>query len=98
MHLPPEAGDVAWSRRYKDIYALLVGDVGPDLTEGQRQLCRRCATISLTCEKMESEASAGRNFDHQLYSMYTDQLGRTLQRLGLKQQQQKEACAKGDTP
>ena len=88
MHLPPHAGDVAWQRRYKDIFGLITSDLGGQLSQGQRQLVRRCSMLSITCERMESEAAAGHDFDHQLYGMYTDQLGRTLQVL---KQQQKEA-------
>jgi hypothetical protein len=88
MHTPFNAGEAAWSRRFKDIYKLLVGNAD---NKGVRQLARRVATISFACEKMESEAAAGHDFDHQLYGMYTDQLGRTLQCLGLKQQQKEGA-------
>ena len=91
MHLPPHAGDVAWQRQYKDIFGLITSDLGGQLSEGQRQLVRRCSMLSITCERMESEAAAGHDFDHQLYGMYTDQLGRTLQCLGLKQQQKEAA-------
>ena len=49
-------------------YALLTGDLGRDLSEGQRQLVRRVTTISITCERMDSAAAAGRDFDHALYS------------------------------
>ena len=86
LHTPPTAGNATWQRRFKDIYQLIVEDIGPDLTEGQRQLVRRVSMLSIACEKMESKAAAGHDYDHQTYSMYTDQLGRTLQCLGLKQQ------------
>ena len=86
LHTPPTAGNATWQRRFKDIYQLIVEDIGPDLTEGQRQLARRVSMLSIACEKMESKAAAGHDYDHQTYSMYTDQLGRTLQCLGLKQQ------------
>ena len=54
------------------------------LSEGQRQLARRCATISIECEKMEGEAAQGRDIDLFTYGTLTDRLGRALQRLGLK--------------
>jgi hypothetical protein len=37
---------------------------GPEgLSEGQRQLARRAATLSIMCEKLEGEAAAGRDID-----------------------------------
>jgi hypothetical protein len=46
------------------------------LSEGQRQLARRCATISIACEKMEGEAAAGNEIDLDAYGTLTDRLGR----------------------
>jgi hypothetical protein len=54
------------------------------LSEGQRQLCRRAATMSMHCELMEAEAVAGRVFDIDVFGTLTDRLGRCLQRLGLE--------------
>jgi hypothetical protein len=56
------------------------------LSEGQRQLARRCATISLECEKIEAHAVAGEEIDLDCYGQLTDRLGRAFQRLGLRRQ------------
>ena len=79
-------GDGAWSRRFRDLLAEIVSDLGgPDhLSEGQRQLARRCATIALECERLEGHAVAGEPIDLDLYGTMTDRLGRAFQRLGLK--------------
>jgi hypothetical protein len=81
-------GDTAWSRRFRDILHQIVGDLGGRdvLSEGQRQLARRCATIAITCEKMEGVAAAGEDIDLEQYGRLTDRLGRSFQRLGLKRQ------------
>jgi hypothetical protein len=44
-------GDTAWARRFRDVLAEIISDLGgPDrLSEGQRQLARRCATIAIVC-------------------------------------------------
>jgi hypothetical protein len=55
-----------------------------NLSEGQRQLCRRAATLSFTAEGMEADAVSGKAFDVDLYGQLTDRLGRCLQRLGLE--------------
>jgi hypothetical protein len=53
------AGDNAWNRRFRDLVGSIVSDLGGDpdqLSEGQRQLCRRAAGLSLECEKLEAQA------------------------------------------
>lgn len=83
-------GHGPWARRFRDILAQIIADVAAEvggieqLTEGQRQLARRCATISISCEMMEGKAAAGGEFNVPEYGMLTDRLGRTFQRLGLK--------------
>ncbi len=86
--VPP--GDTAWSRRFRDILNLIIADVSsscPDgLSEGQRQLARRAATIAIVCERMEGEAAAGADINLDQYGRLTDRLGRTFHRLGLRRQ------------
>jgi hypothetical protein len=80
-------GDGKWSRRFADVLGEIIGDLGgagAGLSEGQRQLARRCATIAIACERMEGEAAAGAEIDLELYGRLVDRLGRTFQRLGLK--------------
>jgi hypothetical protein len=81
-------GDTKWSRRFSDILAEIIADLsGPEgLSEGQRQLARRCATIAIECERLEGEAAAGEKIDLDLYGALTDRLGRAFHRLGLKRQ------------
>jgi hypothetical protein len=64
----------------------LVTDLGgvERLSEGQKQMARRCAMLSVECEKMESAAVAGLPFDVDRYGLLTDRLGRAFQRLGLR--------------
>jgi hypothetical protein len=74
------------SRRFRDVLTSIVTDLGgvERLSEGQRQMARRCAMLSVECEKMESAAVAGLPFDVESYCLLTDRLGRAFQRLGLK--------------
>lgn len=78
-------GDTAWSRRFKDVLGEIISDLGgrETLSEGQRQIARRCATISIACERMEGEAAAGEDINLDTYGTLTDRLGRAFQRLGL---------------
>jgi hypothetical protein len=75
-----------WSRRFADILGLIVSDLGgPDiLSEGQRQIARRAATLSIACEKLEGALAQGGDVDLEVYGMLTDRLGRCFNRLGLQ--------------
>src|SRR5262249_50217879 len=75
-------GDTKWARRWRDVLAEIINDLGGAdlLSEGQKQLARRCATIAIACEKMEGEAAQGREIDLDAYGTLTDRLGRALQR------------------
>jgi hypothetical protein len=81
-------GDTRWSRRFSDILSEIVSDLGGAdcLSEAQRQLARRCATIALECEKIECAAATGSAIDLETYGQLTDRLGRALSRLGIKRQ------------
>jgi hypothetical protein len=82
-------GDTAWARRFRDVLAEIISDLGghdAGLSEGQRQLARRCATIAIACERLEGEAATGAPIDLDVYGMLTDRLGRAFHRLGLKRQ------------
>ena len=77
-----------WARRWRDIIAEITSDLGGSdlLSEGQKQLIRRCATIALACERAEAKAAQGEDIDLEVYGTLTDRLGRAFQRLGLKRQ------------
>jgi len=85
LHVRP-VGDSAWSRRFRDLLAEITSDLGgpESLSEGQKQLARRCATIALECEKIEVRAVSGQQIDLETYGQLTDRLGRAFGRLGLK--------------
>ena len=74
------------SRPFRDVLASIATDLGgvDRLSEGQKQIARRCAMLSVRCEIMESAAVAGQPFDLDAYGQLTDRLGRAFQRLGLR--------------
>ena len=53
------------SRRFRDVLASIATDLGgvDRLSEGQKQIARRCAMLTVECEIMESAAVAGEPFD-----------------------------------
>ena len=79
-------GRSASYRRFKDVLEQILADLGgaDSLSEAQRQLCRRAATLSVMAESMEADAIGNKPFDVDLYGQLTDRLGRCLQRLGLE--------------
>ena len=80
-------GDTAWARRFRDVLNQILDDITPSdgrLSEGQRQLARRAATLCITCEKLEGIAAAGEDIDLETYGKITDRLGRAFHRLGLE--------------
>jgi hypothetical protein len=63
LHVEPVDKSAPWARRFRDIFAEIISDLGgaDNLTEGQRQLARRAATISLECERLEVRAVSGKS-------------------------------------
>lgn len=86
LHVDAVDGRTREARRFRDLLAEIVNDLGgPDgLSEGQRQLARRCAMISVECERLEARAVAGEPFDAEFYGTLCDRLGRAFARIGLK--------------
>lgn len=87
-HFVEADGRGPWARRWSDVLAEIISDIGghDGLSEGQRQLARRCATIAIACERMEGEAATGHDIDLDAYGTLTDRLGRAFGRLGLRRQ------------
>ena len=73
-------------RRWRDIYSQIVEDRGGAdmLSEGERQLARRCATLAIEAEIMEDTRAAGGELDLEGYIALTNAIGRALGRLGLR--------------
>jgi hypothetical protein len=79
-------GRSALARRFKEVFGEIAADLGgfDRMSEGQRQLARRCALLSVECERLEGQAVLGAEFDLDTYGQLTDRLGRAFQRLGMK--------------
>lgn len=72
-------------RRWKDLYDAITADRGgaDALTEAQRQLARRVATLAVRAELMEAEQAEGHDLDLDAYLSLTNAIGRASARLGL---------------
>ncbi len=84
--MPESATALRKARRYRDVMASLVSDLGGSeiLSEAQVQLIRRATTISLQCEAWDAAAAAGEPVDWDLYGRTTNTLRRTLEAIGLQ--------------
>ena len=82
-------GRSALARRFRDLVGEIISDLGgaeAGLSEAQRQLARRIATLSAACEQMEAAMAGGEQIDLEAYQRVTNTLGRACQRLGIKRQ------------
>jgi hypothetical protein len=84
--LPMTDGRSLTARRFQDLYEDIAGDLGglDLLSEGQKQLIRRAATLSAESERQEAEWANGRPFDLPLYSTTSNCLRRIFETLGLE--------------
>jgi len=79
-------GNSPWYRRYKDLVAGHVTDLGGTslLSKGQISLCRRAAVLEVELERMEGKLSMGETGDLDLYNRTVGNLRRVLETIGLK--------------
>jgi hypothetical protein len=76
----------AWSRRYRDIVAGHVSDLGgrSALSEAEISLIKRASTLELECEQAEGRLSMGQEIDLDLYQRMLNSLRRALETLGIE--------------
>ena len=72
------------ARRFREITSTIESDLGGDLTEAQRHLVARAATLACWCEERESELAQGQDFDALQYATVSNALRRLLSDLGLQ--------------
>ena len=82
----PVDGRSQTARRFHDLVETIGNDLGgvDYLSEGQKQLIRRAATLSIMTEAMEADAVRNLAFDGEAYGVLCDRLGRLFGRLGLE--------------
>ena len=72
-------------RRFKDIVGLVTADLGGAdlLSECQRQLIRRIASLSVWCESQEARMASGDNIDIDEFQRASNSLRRICESIGL---------------
>lgn len=72
------------ARRWRDLYEMLVGVLGLDtITEPQKMLIRRAASLAVMCELEEARLARGEDVDSLAFVRLCGCLTRMLLRLGL---------------
>lgn len=76
----------AWSRRYRDLIAGHIADMGGAdmLSEAQKSLIRRASAIECELELMEGELSKGSEIDLDVFTRSSSHLRRILETLGIE--------------
>lgn len=77
-------GRSAMARRFREITCGIEADLGGDLTEAQRAILARAATLAVWAEAREEELARGEEFDAQMYATVSNTLRRLLADLGLE--------------
>ncbi|MFN3824095.1 MAG: hypothetical protein ACK4RN_08965 [Pseudorhodobacter sp.] len=72
------------ARRFREITATIENDLGGDLSEAQRHLVARAATLACWCEERETELAQGQAFDASQYATIANALRRLLADIGLE--------------
>jgi hypothetical protein len=71
------------ARRFREIVGGIERDLGGDLTEAQRHLLARAATLAVWSEERETELATGGDFDAVQYATIANAMRRLLSDLGL---------------
>jgi hypothetical protein len=79
-------GRTQTARRFRDLIEIWTNDLGgPELlSEGQRQLIRRAASLSIMAESIEADLARDMAFDVTVYGTVCDRLRRICESLGLE--------------
>ena len=87
-------GNSAWSRRYRDLIAGHISDLGGAtvLSESQTSLVRRASAIECELEQMEGRLSRGDNVDLDSFTRAASHLRRILETLGLERRPREVQC------
>lgn len=72
------------ARRYRDVLAQLVSDLGGDPSEAQSIIARRAATLAVWCEQAEAAMAKGEALDIATFTTAANTLRRLVSDLGLE--------------
>ena len=77
-----ERGTIA--RRFREVYAQIIADIGGDPSEAQTQIARRASALAVWCESNEAELAKGAELDIAAFTTAANSLRRLLADLGIE--------------
>jgi hypothetical protein len=77
-------GRSAVARRYRDLLAEFISDLGGDPSGAQTAIARRAAALCVSCEQAEAELAAGNKIDIAEFTTAANAMRRLLVDLGLE--------------
>jgi hypothetical protein len=79
-------GRSQWSRRYRDLVAGHVNDLGgvEELSQAEMAIIRRAATLQVELEASEARLASGMTVNIVEFAMVSNQMRRLLESVGLK--------------
>lgn len=77
-------GRSAVMRRYREIYAQLVNDMGGNPSEAKSIIAKRASTLAVWCEQAEADMANGKSINMAEFTTATNALRRLLVDLGLE--------------
>ncbi len=80
----PIDGRTVAARRYRDVTAQMVRDIGGDPSEAETAIIRRAGTLIVWCEEAEAAMARGEPFDIGAFTTATNALRRLLADIGLQ--------------
>jgi hypothetical protein len=85
-------------RRFKDLISIVTSDLGgpTELSEAQRQLVRRIASMSVWCESQEARMADGEEIDINEFGRCANSLRRLCESIGLERRQRDVGPSLGD--
>lgn len=72
------------AKRFREVFAQIVADIGGDPSEAQIQIARRAATLAVWAESLEAKLAMGADLDVATYTTASNSLRRLLSDLGLE--------------
>ena len=86
-------------RRFKDIVSLVTGDLASEpaqLSEGQRQIIKRIASLSVWCKSQECRMADGDEIDILEFQRVSNTLRRLCESIGLERRQRDVGLTLGE--
>ena len=84
LFVEPVDGRTTLAKRYRELYAQIIADIGGDPSEAQIQIARRAVALAVWAETEDAKLAAGWELNVGAYTTASNTLRRLLETLGIK--------------